>query len=49
MDVLCHTYLFPARGRKRVALVVVVLKLVVSHLPFPRKGTETLETQTENL
>ena len=37
----CHTYLFPARGRKRGSLQNVHHLCQGSHLPFPRKGTET--------
>ncbi len=37
-----RTYLFPARGRKRNFKNCVANFFVESHLPLPRKGTETL-------
>ena len=36
-----HTYLFPARGRKHKVMLACVAHHDQSHLPFPRKGTET--------
>ncbi len=43
LHVTRHTYLFPARGRKPFAAFInYSLSLSCrSHLPFPRKGTET--------
>ena len=38
---LCHTYLFPARGRKHMRSRDTMGSDLRSHLPFPRKGTET--------
>ena len=38
---ISHTYLFPARGRKLIEDKSQSGTLDRSHLPFPRKGTET--------